>query len=136
MSRKKIEIDWNVVDEKLSNFCEGTEIAEHLGIHKETLYDAVKKKYKTDFSDYKAQKRAKGEMILRELQMKSAKEGNITMQIWLGKQYLNQTDKADYTSKGESLRPLEISVDSSEIKDELNKLINGEMETDTGISEK
>ena len=34
--------------------------------------------------------------------------------------------KVDHTSKGESLRPLEISVDSPETKDELNLLINGE----------
>ena len=34
--------------------------------------------------------------------------------------------KVDHTSKGESLRPLEISVDSPETKDELNSLINGE----------
>ena len=39
--------------------------------------------------------------------------------------------KVDHTSKGESLRPLEISVDSPETKDELNQLINGE--SDTGI---
>ncbi|MBA7550124.1 hypothetical protein ES705_42630 [subsurface metagenome] len=40
--------------------------------------------------------------------------------------------KVDHTSKGESLRPLEISVDSPETKDELNQLINGE--PNTGIS--
>ncbi len=42
--------------------------------------------------------------------------------------------KVDHTSKGESLRPLEINVDSQETKDELNQLINGE--PDTGISKK
>ena len=91
--RKKIEIDWDWVDEKLANFWEGTEIAAHLGIHKETLYDRVKDKFKTDFSDYKAKKRAKGKAVLRELQLKTAMEGNVTMQIFLGKQYLDQADK-------------------------------------------
>jgi len=96
---KKITIDWEFVDEKLANFWEGTEIASHLGIHKETLYDHVKAKFKTDFSDYKAQKRAKGESVLRELQLKTALDGNVTMQIWLGKQYLGQADKSEIKQK-------------------------------------
>ena len=32
---------------------------------------------------------------LREAQTKSALGGNVTMQIWLGKQYLKQTDKQE-----------------------------------------
>ena len=32
---------------------------------------------------------------LREAQTKSAMSGNVTMQIWLGKQYLDQTDKTN-----------------------------------------
>jgi len=108
MGRKKIDIDWNIVDEKLSHFCEGTEIAEHLGISFDTLNRRVKQEYNLDFADYKAQKRAKGEMILRELQLKSAKEGNVTMQIWLGKQYLNQIDKAETKHSGKiSINPKE-----------------------------
>ncbi len=133
MGRKKIEIDWLIVDEKLSNFCEGTEVAAFLGINYVTLERRVKEKYKVDFVEYKRQKRAKGEIVLRELQMKSAKEGNVTMLIWLGKQYLNQTDKADYTSKGESLRPLEIIVDSHETEESLKNLIDA-AKNNKGIS--
>ena len=33
--------------------------------------------------------------------------------------------KIDYTSKGESIRPIEVNVDSQETKDELNQLISG-----------
>lgn len=44
-----------------------------------------------------------GKRSLRRMQWKSAKGGNATMQIWLGKQLLGQTDKQDITSGGESL---------------------------------
>jgi len=41
-------------------------------------------------------KSAMGKMSIRRLQFEKAKEGNTTMLIWLGKQYLGQTDKADF----------------------------------------
>ena len=127
MGRKKIEIDWNVVDEKLSHFCNGTEVAAFLGMHEDTLYKRIEEKYKMGFSAYRAQKRAKGEMILRELQLKSAKEGNTSMLIWLGKQYLGQTDKTDHTSRGETIRPLEITVANKETGERIKKLIDESM---------
>ena len=40
---------------------------------------------------------------LRMAQIKKALEGNVVMQIWLGKQYLDQKDKSDITSGGESI---------------------------------
>ena len=36
---------------------------------------------------------AEGRTNLRQLQWKSAEGGNVTMLIWLGKQYLGQADK-------------------------------------------
>lgn len=110
----KIKIDWEFVNKKLANFWEGTEIASHLGIHYNTLSNAVKSKFKCDFCDYKVQKRAKGESVLRELQLKTAIDGNVTMQIWLGKQYLGQKDRTDYTSKGDSINPVEIVLNNPE----------------------
>lgn len=48
-----------------------------------------------------------GKASLRRMQFMSAQKGNVTMQIWLGKQYLNQTDKQEQTIQaGESLREL------------------------------
>lgn len=40
---------------------------------------------------------------LRMRQIEAADKGNIVMLIWLGKQYLDQKDKADITSGNESL---------------------------------
>jgi len=121
MGRKKIEIDWDIVDEKLSHFCEGTEVAEHLGISFDTLERRIREEFIVDFAEYKRQKRAKGEMNLRELQIKSAKDGSITMLIWLGKQYLGQTDKSDHTSGGDKIQPLNITVTKEENTEKYKK---------------
>ena len=45
------------------------------------------------FADVMAKGRENGRAKLRHLQWKSANAGNVTMQIWLGKQLLHQTDK-------------------------------------------
>jgi len=47
------------------------------------------------FSDIVAKGKESGKAKLRDLQLKSAMSGNVTMQIWLGKQYLDQTDKTN-----------------------------------------
>lgn len=61
----------------------------------------AQKRNKVAFVVYKAQKRAKGEAVLREIQLQTALEGNVTMQIWLGKQYLGQNDKTVVKHEGE-----------------------------------
>ncbi|MDI6756426.1 MAG: hypothetical protein QME32_00220 [Endomicrobiia bacterium] len=42
--------------------------------------------------------RAEGRSSLRRKQFKAAMDGNITMLIWLGKQYLGQTDKQEFAN--------------------------------------
>ena len=38
-----------------------------------------------------------GKASLRRMQYGAANKGNVTMQIWLGKQYLGQNDKQEIT---------------------------------------
>ena len=59
--------------------------------------------------------------------MEQAKKGNTSMLIWLGKQYLGQTDKADHTSGGERIQPIEFTVASKETIDVTKKLIDKAM---------
>jgi len=100
----------------LSKFCEGTEIAEALGIDKETLYRAVNREKKVDFALYKSQKRANRKSILREKQMELAEKGDRGMLIWLGKQYLNQSDKQQQDIKISQDLPFEITFECRELK--------------------
>ena len=93
--RKPTKVDWKRVDEYLQAQCKGTAIARMLGIHPETLYDACKRDHLTDFSVYSTQKKELGQELLRRTQYDKALAGNVTMLIWLGKQYLGQADKVE-----------------------------------------
>lgn len=42
-----------------------------------------------------------GKASLRRCQVKAAEDGNVTAMIWLGKQWLGQSDKQDVTHSGE-----------------------------------
>jgi len=95
--RPRANIDWKKVDTYLQAHCEGTGIAGLLGIHPNTLYEECKRLHKCNFSDYQSKKRAEGKDLLRGKQMQLAMSGDKTMLIWLGKQYLNQTERQAIT---------------------------------------
>ena len=61
------------------------------------------------FSDIYKKLSSTGKMSLRRQQFKSAENGNVTMQIWLGKQWLGQTDKVE--SKNENVETSDIVFD-------------------------
>ena len=87
---KKYNIDTEQV-EKLASFgCSNTEIASFFGCSK----DLISKSYSTNI----AKGKDKGKIRLRQLLWKSAERGNVTMQIWLSKQYLGMTDKQEITT--------------------------------------
>ena len=97
----RIPISWDTVDKLLEAGCNGTEIAAYIGIHPDTLYRQTELEKKVNFSAYAAEKRAKGDSMLRAKQYESAiADKNISMQIWLGKQRLEQKDKSEVENKG------------------------------------
>ena len=96
--RPKASIDWGKVDKYLQSQCDGTGIAGLLGIHPDTLYKACEELYKMTFSAYSAIKKGEGKELLRAKQFAVAMEGDKTMLIWLGKQYLDQKDRSDLSS--------------------------------------
>ena len=93
--RPKAVIDWKLVDEYLRSQCDGAHIANILGIHPNTLYLACEEKFKINFSEYSQQKKGEGQELLRARQFKAAMDGDKTMLVWLGKQYLGQREKTD-----------------------------------------
>ena len=127
--RPKIIINWDVVASYLRAQCDTVGIAGILGISPDTLYTRCKKDNKIDYTAFSAQKKSEGKELLRAKQFTtaigdSAKEipPNVTMQIWLGKQYLGQKDKQDITSDDESIRELKIIVDDSKTAETLKRL--------------
>lgn len=73
------------VSDLASLHCTNVEIAEMLGISEGTL--------NYNFKDIIIKAKAEAKSHLRKAQWKSALDGNVTMQIWLGKNILGQSDQ-------------------------------------------
>lgn len=87
-------IDWEEVDEALRAGCKGTEIAASFDMHPNTFYERVVLEKGVSFTNYSREKAEEGNKELRKAQFNCAvKEKNITMQIWLGKHRLGQSEK-------------------------------------------
>jgi len=92
--RPKKNIDLELVEKLAQIQCTQEEIAEVLGVHRSTLLR------NQDFCDTYKKGIEAGKRSLRRMQWKKASEGSTTMQIWLGKQYLGQSDQADIRQEG------------------------------------
>lgn len=92
MSRPEKPIDWAKVDQLLIAGCLGTEIAAHFDMHSHTFYDRVMGQYGVTFTDYCAEKRSKGDSLLRAKQYEKALQGDNVMLVWLGKVRLKQRE--------------------------------------------
>ena len=89
--------------------CTKDEMCAIFQIDEVTLTKWCKETYGVGFSDIYKSKSSTGKMSLRRQQFKSAENGNVTMQIWLGKQWLGQTDKVE--SKNENVETSDIVFD-------------------------
>lgn len=94
MARPKIEID-KVQFEKLCSLqCTLNEISGFFNCSEDTIERWCQREYKMGFADIYRIKRTTGRISLRRTQFQMA-ETNVTMAIWLGKQYLGQSDKQE-----------------------------------------
>lgn len=64
------------------------------GCSEDTIERWCKRTYKTNFADVSKKYRALGKISLRRYQLELAKK-NASMAIWLGKQYLGQSDRPE-----------------------------------------
>jgi len=121
--RPKIEVDFAEVDKLCQIQCTGEEIASFFEISYDTLERRCKEQFKVSLAEYIKEKSAKGKSSLRRLQWKAAMNGNVTMLIWLGKQYLGQADKTNYIDESnynnnkEALRDKLVKELKSDISD-------------------
>lgn len=95
MGRPKIDIDWNEFDKLCRMQCTLAEIASWFDCSEDTIERRVKETYGVTFAERFSQKRGVGKIALRRKQYQLATEGNVALLIWLGKQYLGQSDKTD-----------------------------------------
>jgi hypothetical protein len=102
VGRPPIEIDWEEFDKLLLIHATLREVAGWFNCSEDTIERLVLKKFGMNFADYKDQKGAKGKISIRRKQFQTAMDGNIAMLIWLGKNWLGQSDsKDDKTSDNE-----------------------------------
>ena len=111
LGRPQFVIDWEAVDQMCKLQCTGEEIAGVLGCDYDTLNAAIKREHDQTFSEYFEQKSKHGKMSLRRRQYEAAMLGNPTLLIWLGKQWLGQSDTAEAETK--DIPPINIIVNES-----------------------
>lgn len=92
MARPKKQIDYETVKKLASIQCTQEEIANFLELSVSTL------KRDAEFCTIYKNGIDNGKMSLRRYQFECAKKGNSAMLIWLGKQYLGQTDSVAITN--------------------------------------
>lgn len=108
--RPKVVVDWTTVDAYLKAHCDGVEIAGVLGIAPISLYRACQRDKKVNFDAYSQQKKMTGKALLKFSQFQSAMgtekhPGNVTMSIWLGKNWLGQRETPENKSDKEPMKP-------------------------------
>lgn len=94
MARPLKEIDKEQFERLCAMQCTEEEICAWFDITDKTLTSWCKRTYKKSFSEIFKVKRKKGLISLRRAQFELAKN-NPTMAIFLGKNYLEQTDKRE-----------------------------------------
>lgn len=91
--------------------CTQEEICAVLNVDDKTLTRWCKDNFKASFSEIYKQKRQGGRSSLRRMQWQNAEGGNVTMQIFLGKNYLGQSDKPEEVHVAARSEPIEIIDD-------------------------
>ncbi len=110
IGRPRKEIDKELFEKLCELQCTEVEICGIFDVCEDTLNSWCKENYDMTFSDTFKKKSAKGKMSLRRLQYRIADNGNATMAIWLGKQWLGQTDKFDGILNYESTPQVNVKI--------------------------
>lgn len=99
---EEMEFDgWDVL-KITAAFYDAVDCAEKLGFSVDTLERRIKEKHGMTFAEYKdfCRKGIKCNILLKQYQV--AMDGNVTMLVWLGKQYCGQTEKQEIEHCGNS----------------------------------
>ena len=98
MARPQKELDTEQFEKLCALQCTEQEICGWFSITDKTLDAWCKRTYGKSYSEVYEEKRVVGKISLRRAQWHLA-EKNVTMAIWLGKQYLGQKDRIEYEDK-------------------------------------
>lgn len=100
MARPRKEINKKTFEYLCSIMCTLTEIAGAFNCSEDTIERWCKREYKESFAEVFKKKSANGKISLRRTQFKLA-EKSTAMAIWLGKQYLGQTERIEVETEAD-----------------------------------
>lgn len=93
--------DFNKLISMIRIQCTQEECCNVLEMSDTTLNRRLKEMGYQNFEDLHRQFNSEGRMSLRRMQWQAAENGNASVLVWLGKQYLNQKDKTNVEVTGE-----------------------------------
>ena len=100
MARPEKTIDFQQFEQLCALQCTQAEICSVLKVTDKTLTKKLKDNYGMTYSEIHKMYSDHGKTSLRRYQWTSAKKGNPSLLIWLGKQHLDQSDKNDLNLGG------------------------------------
>lgn len=112
--RPKIAIDFKYLDVICQRPISGEDVAAIMEVSKDTLERAVKKEFGITFAAFKDKKMSKLRLTILDKQLEILKKGNVTMAIWLGKQYCGQKDKTEISS--DEVKPFTLAYSIADLK--------------------
>jgi hypothetical protein len=125
MARPRKNIDMAQFKKLCELSCTLTEIAGFFEVSEDTIERWCLREMKESFAECFKRHNARGKISLRRYQFKMA-EHNPAMAIWLGKQYLGQTEKIEQT----------VAMISDETREAVAELVNAVGQRDSGKDSK
>lgn len=112
MARPRKEFNWDEFDKLCGIHATQREVADWFEMSEDTVERRIREQFDLSFAEYVKQRQAPGKISLRRKQYEMAMNGNITMLIWLGKQYLGQADKQEHGVSEEAKQALKLAYPS------------------------
>lgn len=113
IKQAQVKIDKKAFENLCGIQCTEQEIADFFSVSVDTINRWCNNTYDKNFAEVYREKKGVGKVSLRRTQYEMSKK-NATMSIWLGKQYLGQTDKLDTNASITSQPKLKIEVVNNE----------------------
>lgn len=105
-------VNWTEFDKLCALQCSLREIAGWFNVSEDTIENIVKREKGIKFSEYFAQKKSHGKIALRRKQYETAMSGSVPLLIWLGKQYLGQSEKVERPDEENKTRPVRLIIEN------------------------
>jgi hypothetical protein len=113
VGRPKKEMNWEVLDSILQFGASLLDCSELCEMSEDSIQRKIKEKHEMTFSEYRDKKMSRMRVKLLRKQYEGAMAGNTALLIWLGKQYLGQSDKNESKNDESHTIQLKYSLDDS-----------------------